>query len=196
MLHNRVGVLALSLASLTTFLVCSCGRSRTEYGSTESEVFTPKHSSIAGAVKEFLGWRATPMQPIAFPHNRHIANGIACTSCHLGVNKGPTAGIPSDKVCMRCHEFLMTDRPGVQQLTSYFNAGLDVPWQRVYGFAPSAHVKFNHAPHIRAGVDCSRCHGDVAKMTVAVRAVRINMGFCVGCHRTQQVSTDCITCHF
>jgi len=197
MLYNRAGFVALSLASLATFVLCSCPRAGSGYDrSRQRELFTPEHSNIVDAVKEFLGRRPTPIQPIAFPHNKHIANGIACTTCHAGVNQGPIAGIPNDKVCMRCHEFLMTDRPGVQQLTSYFNSGLDVPWQRVYGFSPSAHVKFNHAPHIRAGVDCSRCHGDLSGMTVAVRAVEINMGFCIQCHRRQQASTDCITCHF
>jgi hypothetical protein len=198
MRHDRAGMLAWSLALLATFLLCSCGRARSAYdGSAKSDsLFTPEHSSVADAVKEFLGRRATPIQPIAFPHNKHVAKGIACTVCHVGVNKGPVAGIPSDKLCMHCHEFLVTDRPGVQKLASYFDAGLDVPWQRVYGFSASAHVKFNHAPHIRAGVDCSRCHGEVSSMTVAVRAVQINMGFCVSCHRARQASTDCITCHF
>ena len=37
---------------------------------------------------------------------------------------------------------------------------IEIPWQRVYGFTREAHVRFNHAPHIRASVDCSTCHGD------------------------------------
>jgi hypothetical protein len=198
MLQYRLGALAFSLVSVATFLVCSCGRTRSSKDtSTGGELFfTPAHPTVADAVKEFLGWRATPIQPIAFPHNKHIANGIACAVCHTGVSRGPVAGIPSDKLCMGCHEFLASDRPEVKKVAAYFNSGFDVPWQRVYGFAPSAHVKFNHAPHIRAGVDCSRCHGDVSNMTVAVRAVQINMGFCLRCHRAQQASTDCVTCHF
>ncbi len=198
MLQHRLGALAFSLVSVATFLLCSCARSRSANDSSPGSepFFTPAHPTVANAVKEFLGWRATPIQPIAFPHNKHIANGIACMVCHTGVSKGPVAGIPSDKLCMRCHEFLASDRAEVKKVAGYFNSGLDVPWQRVYGFSPSAHVKFNHAPHIRAGVDCSRCHGDVTNMTVAVRAVQINMGFCLGCHRAQQASTDCVTCHF
>jgi len=147
-------------------------------------------------VKEFVGWRATPVQPIAFPHSKHIANGVACTTCHVGVDKGAVAGIPSVKLCMTCHEFFATDRPEIKKLAASFNSGRDISWQRVYGFARSAHVKFNHSPHIRAGIDCSRCHGDVASMTVVVRAVDINMGFCTKCHREKQASTDCVTCHF
>ena len=57
-------------------------------------------------------------------------------------------------------------------------------------------VKFNHAPHIRANVECATCHGDVAQQTVAQRSVEHTMGFCVNCHNERQASVDCLTCHF
>jgi hypothetical protein len=192
-------MLTLALALVAAAIPCSCshpGSANDDHVLSRSQIFTPEHSALADAVKEFVGWRATPVQPIAFPHNRHIANGIDCTTCHIGVDKGAVAGIPSAKLCMTCHEIFATDRPEIKKLTAYYNSGLDISWQRVYGFASSAHVKFNHSPHIRAGIDCSRCHGNVANMTVAVRAVNIDMGFCISCHRSKQVSTDCITCHF
>lgn len=197
---NRSGMAALVLVSVAApVILSSCAQpgSAQEGGApSRSQVFTPEHSTVGAAVREFVGWRATPVQPIAFPHSRHIANGIGCTICHTGVNQGAVAGIPSVKLCMGCHEVFATDRPEVKKLTAYYNSGRDIAWQRVYGFAPSAHVKFNHSPHIRAGVDCSSCHGDLASMTVAVRAVNIDMGFCISCHRAKQVSTDCVTCHF
>ena len=195
--QNRSGMLVLVLASVAAVILSSCSDPKSpDPASSESQVFTPEHPTVAAAVKEFVGWRATPVQPIAFPHSKHIANGVACTTCHTGVDKGAVAGIPSVKLCMGCHEFLATDRPEVKKLTAYYNSGLDISWMRVYGFASSAHVKFNHSPHIRARIDCSRCHGDLANMTVAVRAVEINMGFCTKCHREKQASTDCVTCHF
>lgn len=198
MLQNRWGTLAA--ASVTACLMCSCGggqlRSDGYSPYVERKVFTPEHTTLKDSVREFFGWRSPPVQPIAFPHNKHLAQGVECSVCHIGVRSGPVAGIPSDKLCMGCHEVLANDRPEVQKLAAYFNAGRDVPWERIYGFAPSAHVKFNHAPHIRAGIDCSACHGDLAKMSVAIKAVQINMGFCLRCHRARRVSTDCITCHF
>jgi hypothetical protein len=197
--QNRSGILAVVLASVTVVTLSSCSDPKAvdnDRVSSESQIFTPEHPTVADAVKEFVGWRATPVQPIAFPHNKHIANGVACMTCHIGVDKGAVAGIPSVKLCMTCHEFFATDRPEVKKLTAYYNSGVDISWQRVYGFAQSAHVKFNHSPHIRAGIDCSSCHGDLANMTVAVRAVEINMGFCIKCHRAKQASTDCVTCHF
>ena len=54
--------------------------------------------------------------------------------------------------------------------------GLDLAWQRVYGYTQPAHVRFNHAPHIRANVECSTCHGDIAHQTVAQRNVDARHG--------------------
>jgi len=74
--------------------------------------------------------------------------------------------------------------------------GIDLAWQRVFNYAPQAHVKFNHAPHIRAKVECSTCHGNIGQQTVAQRNVDLNMGVCVTCHREKKAPTDCLTCHF
>ena len=93
--------------------------------------------------------------------------------------EGPDARIPSVNFCMTCHQVIATDKPEIKKLAAYRARGEDIPWQRVYGFEPSAHVKFNHAPHIRAGVDCATCHGDMTKATVAERKVNHTMGFCI-----------------
>ena len=63
----------------------------------------------------------------------------------------------------------------------------------MYGYTQQAHVKFNHAPHIRAKVECSTCHGNIAQQTVAQRNVDLTMGFCVNCHREKKAPTDCLT---
>jgi Cytochrome c7 and related cytochrome c len=163
----------------------------------DTSVFTPAHRTASGAVRDFFGVRPTAIQPIAFPHAVHIAKGLTCTDyCHEHVTKGPVAGLPSVKTCMICHDAIATDRPLIQQLADYQKRGVDISWQRVYGYPAESHVRFNHAPHVRAGVECSTCHGDVAQQTVAERVVDLNMGFCVSCHRTRQASNDCLTCHF
>jgi hypothetical protein len=98
---------------------------------------------------------------------------------------------------MICHDSIATDRPLIMKITNdYYKKGVDLPWQRVYGFVPEVHVRFNHAPHIRANVDCAKCHGDIAHQTVAERNVDHTMGFCVDCHRERKASNDCLTCHF
>ena len=163
---------------------------------TNNDVFTPGHRTAFSAVREYLGWRETPVQPIAFSHQVHLQKGLRCTNCHAGVDRGPDAKIPSVSLCMACHQTIATNKPEVQKIKSYRDRGEDVPWQRVYGFEPSAHVKFNHAPHIRGGVDCIACHGNMTTQTVAVREVDHTMGFCMDCHRRKSASTDCITCHY
>ena len=162
-----------------------------------SLVFTPAHRTTADAVKDFFGVRPKAEQPIPFPHNVHIAKGLTCTDyCHESVTKGPIAGLPSVKTCMICHDAIASDRPMVQKVADYQKRGVDIPWQRVYGYTAQAHVRFNHAPHIRAGGECTTCHGPVAQQTVAERVADLNMGFCVTCHKAKKASNDCLTCHF
>jgi len=132
---------------------------------------------------------------MAFTHKVHVAKGIECVGCHQGVEQGPDAGLPSVKLCMTCHLAIATDRPEIKKVAAYLQRGEEIPWWRVYGFYPSAHVRFNHAPHIRAGVQCAACHGDMAQQTVAIRAVDLDMGYCLNCHRQKKASVDCITCH-
>jgi Cytochrome c7 and related cytochrome c len=161
-----------------------------------SPVFTPAHRNFREAFNEFFSRHAQPVQPIAFTHKIHLANGLQCTNCHVGVDKGPDARIPSVNFCMTCHQVIATDKPEIQKMAAYLKRGEDIPWQRVYDYPPAAHVKFNHAPHIRAGVDCATCHGDMRQRTVAVRTVNMTMGFCVDCHKLKKASIDCTTCHF
>jgi formamidopyrimidine-DNA glycosylase len=170
----------------------------TPRGQAESaSVFTPARRTTGAAVRDFFGVRPKAVQPIAFPHDVHIEKGLACTEyCHESVTKGPIAGLPSVKTCLICHAAIATDRPIIQTITELESKGVDLAWQRVYGYAPEAHVRFNHAPHIRAGVECSTCHGNVGRQKVAERVVDLNMGFCVNCHKSKNASNDCLTCHF
>jgi hypothetical protein len=159
-------------------------------------VYTPAHETLASAVRDFFYMHPEAHQPIPFPHNTHIAKQAMCTDCHETVERGPIAGIPSVKTCMICHSQIAADRPLIKEVTSYSDKGIEIPWQRVYGFPHGSHVRFNHAPHTRANVDCATCHGDLANMTVAERAVNHTMGFCVNCHRQKNAPNDCLTCHF
>jgi len=160
-------------------------------------VFTPAHRTVSDAARDFFGLHRAGEQPIPFPHKTHIAKGLTCTDyCHESVTKGPVAGLPSVRTCMICHDAIATDKPLIQQVTNLQKSGRDLAWTRVYGYTPQAHVRFNHAPHIRAKVDCATCHGKIAEQTVAERNVDLNMGFCVNCHRQNKVSNDCLTCHY
>ena len=162
-----------------------------------SGFFTPAHTTPMQAVQDFIDVHPEhPVQPIAYTHTVHLANGMQCVTCHVGVDQGPDAQIPNVNVCMTCHMAIDTDNAEIKKIATYQARGEAIPWVRVYNYSDSAHVKFNHAPHIRAGVDCASCHGDMTKQTTAERKVNLNMGYCVDCHKQKQVSVDCATCHF
>lgn len=161
-----------------------------------SAVFTPAHPSAGDAIRSFFGVRPEAEQPFAFSHQLHLSKELACTDCHDGVERGPVAGLPSINTCMICHSQIATDRPDIQTLADMQARGRDLAWSRVYGYVREAHVRFAHAPHVKAGVDCSTCHGDLKQQTVARRVVEMDMAFCVNCHKARQASNDCLTCHY
>jgi len=161
-----------------------------------SSVFTTAHRSAGDAIRAFFGMRSEPEQPVAFSHQLHLSKELVCTDCHEAVERGPVAGLPSVNTCLICHSQIATDRPIIQAITAMQEKGLELDWQRVYGYTREAHVRFEHAPHIRSGVECSTCHGDLSQQTVARRVVEMDMAFCVNCHKTKQASNDCLTCHY
>ena len=174
--------------------VAACGAQPP--ASVSSAVFTPAHRTAGEALSHFFNRRPEARQPIPFPHKVHLAKKAVCTDCHETVERGPVAGIPSVKTCMICHSQIATDKPLIKEVTAYSEKGVEIPWQRVYGFTHEAHVRFNHAPHIRAKVECTTCHGEIGQQTVAQRNVELNMGFCVDCHKRRQAPNECLTCHF
>jgi len=193
---------------LIVVLICAAGwvarrtlAAGTDTGASQQSqgdsVFSPAHDSVRAAIADFFEHHPSqPVQPIAFPHKTHLAKGLQCEVCHTGVNLGPEAAIPSVKFCMNCHQVIATDRPEIKKVAAYQARGEDIPWVRVYDYSPTAHVRFNHAPHIRAGVACANCHGDMTQQTTAVRAVNLNMSYCLSCHTQRKVSVDCTTCHY
>jgi len=161
-------------------------------------VFTTARPGFSEALNDFVGRHPNkPEQPVEFPHNIHVGKKIGCAEyCHEAVTTGPVAGLPSVRTCMICHNAIATDRPRIKQITAMKDRGEDFVWRRVFNYTPQAHVRFNHAPHIRAKVGCSTCHGPIGEGTVAQRNVDMNMGFCVNCHNERKAPVDCLTCHF
>lgn len=162
-----------------------------------SPVFSRGHDTFAEAARHFFGLLPEARQPFPFPHNVHAEKQLGCTDyCHDAAVKGPVAGIPGVKTCMICHAAIATDHPLIKTLADFEQRGLDIAWQRVYGYPEEAHVRFNHAPHLRAKVECATCHGDVTRGTVAEKQVDMRMSFCVNCHKSRNAPTDCLVCHF
>jgi hypothetical protein len=186
------------------FVVCvavvlgaACNSVVQQSSSTPTEVFSPAPRSVRQAIDDFFWVQPRIEQPVAFPHDTHVENDIGCTEyCHEGATVGPVAGLPGVETCLICHIAIATDRPIIRQITALEEQGLDLSWVRVNQYPPMAHVRFVHAPHIRAEVDCSTCHGDIAHQTIAQRNVDLDMGFCVTCHESRNAPLECVSCHF
>ena len=190
------------LAAAAVFVTLCFGSRELLTGQTAKEdpangVFSPAHASIPQAISHFFGYRPEAKQPLAFVHSVHVNEvQLDCIDCHITVAKGPVATIPDIRTCWNCHATTLTDHAEIRKIKDYFDKGQDIPWQRVFGWVEESHVRFNHAPHVRGGVDCATCHGDVSQMRVATRAVDHTMDFCVSCHREKKAPDDCVTCHY
>jgi len=167
--------------------------------------FLPILLVIGASGCERTGWKAeiaretSPVQPIQFMHDVHVGvERIPCAYCHSSANVSEEAGIPPVGTCMGCHRFVAgtTDafRTEIQILMGFAADSQPIPWNRVYSVP--AFVQFPHKPHVRAGVTCAECHGDVAAMTQVSRVTPLTMGWCVNCHRDRQAPDDCATCHY
>jgi cytochrome c7-like protein len=136
----------------------------------------------------------SPLQPLAFSHKVHAGDsGIPCLFCHRYASKSTVAGIPAVADCRACHLFISPDAPEIKKLMEYWEKQRPIPWVRVYGVPD--HVYFPHMMHIRAGLACITCHGEVAAMQRITRSVKLKMGWCLNCHKERKASIDCWVCH-
>lgn len=136
-----------------------------------------------------------PRQPIAFSHARHAGDyKMNCQYCHSGVRRGPNAYIPSVQTCMGCHKLVAATKPEIVKIRQAWESQQPIRWMKVNHLADF--VYFNHYPHIAKGVQCQKCHGDVASMPEIRPPLKVNnMTWCVDCHRENGASIDCYTCH-
>lgn len=145
---------------------------------------------------DYYKHKRPPDQPIAFSHKIHAGKvGLQCLFCHETADKSTFAGIPPVEKCMSCHKNVATDRPEIQKLAGYWNRQEPMEWNRVHRIRIRNYVFFSHERHIKAKVDCAECHGEVKYMDKIRQVSSLEMGWCVQCHRSKKVSTDCLTCH-
>ena len=152
----------------------------------------PEGAAAAGGS---LGTGPPEEQPIAFSHARHVGQaGIDCQFCHAYARRGPVAGIPSVERCVGCHRGILTERPEIVKVLDYWERETPIPWIRVHDLPD--YVRFSHKAHVRTGIDCAECHGDVGRMDIAVQVESLSMGWCVDCHTARDASRDCLVCHY
>jgi predicted CXXCH cytochrome family protein len=135
-----------------------------------------------------------PRQPIPFSHRLHAGTkGISCFFCHPGAMHTARAGVPPLETCLLCHSRIIVDYPEIVKLRAAYDERQPIQWARVNTLPDF--VFFDHEVHVRAGFDCSQCHGDVAGMDRVWLVSDFQMGFCVQCHRDNGFSHDCFICH-
>jgi len=151
-------------------------------------------------------------QPIAYSHKLHAGElGINCEYCHSGARRSIHAGVPETRTCMNCHANIKSEgRPELEKLINdYWKTDTPIPWQKVHDLPDF--VYFSHKRHVRGGVRCQECHGEVQEdMTVARRVNTLEMGWCLDCHKDhpkvdenyganaqlrRAELKDCLTCH-
>jgi cytochrome c2 len=132
-----------------------------------------------------------PDQPIAFSHYIHAGqHQIDCKYCHTSVTESKHAGFPSPQLCLNCHNVIRKGtHSGTEEIAKIHQAvesGKSIEWIKVHNLPD--HAYFNHAQHVVTGkLDCTECHGDVAKMDRIMQVSNLSMGWCIECHRTREV---------
>jgi len=147
-----------------------------------------------------------PVQPIPFSHALHAGTyEIECLYCHSGTDRSRVAGVPSVELCMGCHAQFGGDLEGVQKLKEYWENKEAIEWIQIHRLPE--YVKFRHNRHVAAGIDCQKCHGEVQEMDKVylvpdtkwwpwlLPTKKLEMGWCIQCHRENNASQNCLLCH-
>jgi len=123
-----------------------------------------------------------PEQPVPFSHKLHAGDlQVSCLYCHGNVERAAVASVPSTQMCMNCHSLVARDKASLEPVRASASSGQPLMWVRVHKIPDYAY--FPHAPHLRAGVGCSSCHGNVKAMERIQQAEPLSMGWCLECHR-------------
>ena len=151
-----------------------------------------------------------PVQPIPFSHKHHAGlYGVDCQYCHTGTDRSAVAGVPSDELCMGCHSLFppsYDELSGIRTLKDYWERKESIPWVRLHRLPEYVH--FRHNRHLAAGVECQACHGPVQEMDKVsivpdthwwpwlLPTQKLEMGWCIECHRRNNATQDCAACHY
>jgi len=151
-----------------------------------------------------------PVQPIQFSHKHHAGlYKIDCQYCHTGTDRSPAAGVPPVELCMGCHlQFPPTydELEGIRTLKQHWENREPIEWIQIHRLPE--YVQFQHRAHLNKGIDCTECHGAVAEMDKVylvpdtkrwpwlLPTKKLEMGWCIDCHRKNEATQDCYACHY
>jgi hypothetical protein len=142
-------------------------------------VFALMRSSWATGQHDFIE------QPIQFSHAHHVGGvGLDCRYCHTSVETSAFAGIPPTKTCMNCHSQIWSTAPILEPVRASFRDDVNLSWIRVHDLPDF--VYFSHKIHVKQGVGCATCHGEIDKMPLTYQANSLLMEWCLDCHRAPE----------
>lgn len=138
---------------------------------------------------DYLDAGYMPHQPASgFSHQIHAGKlGLDCRYCHTKIEVSAEANVPNVETCYGCHgpgrvrpDFARTEM--TQFIRDAYDEDRSIEWRRVHKL-PDFVRNFPHHVHVRAGVSCYSCHGQITAMPEVFQAVGMGMGWCLDCHR-------------
>ena len=121
-------------------------------------------------------------QPVPFSHKHHANElGIDCRYCHTSVETSSFAGLPPTSTCMTCHSQIWTNSEMLQPVRASYQTDKSLEWARVNALPDFAY--FNHSIHVKKGIGCTTCHGQVGEMPITWREHTLYMRWCIDCHK-------------
>ena len=121
-------------------------------------------------------------QPVPFSHKHHANElGIDCRYCHTSVETSSFAGLPPTSTCMTCHSQIWTNSAMLEPVRASYQTDRSLEWARVNSLP--GFVYFNHSIHVKKGIGCTTCHGQVGEMPITWKEHTLYMRWCIDCHK-------------
>lgn len=146
---------------------------------------------------------AAPAKPEPYPapepprisvnHKLHIEKELACADCHDPEEKAGVPSKPKSSTCFECHDDLAKES---ERVRAYFEATRQGEAWFFPGNEYSKDLRFDHAPHLKAAVECKTCHGEPQETAFRRPGLLDLKASCMDCHREKKASLECATCHF
>tara|TARA_Y100000590_G_scaffold72872_3_gene80129 strand:- start:1102 stop:1434 length:333 start_codon:yes stop_codon:yes gene_type:complete len=110
---------------------------------------------------------------------------------------------------MGCHSAFPAEYDeleGIKILKEHWKEKKPIEWKQIHRLPE--HAKFRHNRHVQADIECQTCHGPVEEIEKLylvpdtnagpslLPTKKLEMGWCINCHRENGVSQDCLTCHY
>lgn len=149
------------------------------------------------AISYVIGREPAVPQPVAFNHLKHTQElQLACDFCHQYVNTSAHAGLPNAETCTMCHQVPQGTSEEAARVTQLISDGDPLTFNKL--FRLPSHVFYTHRRHVGIGeIECANCHGAIAdtERPPERALVRVDMDFCMDCHREHEETVDCNACH-